>query len=183
MAHYDRWLPLTSSRLSNYDRVKVDPAQTSFFEGREFRSFLEFDLAQAAELVLRVSCNVDFILFAQTLESDQGHVRFEASQGGTVGGTFSNSLPIIGKNRLPTRRTPYYESQMTLTTGGTYTGGTLLEVLACKADTNTNQAQSVGAGISDERGLPAGTYYLKFIGVTATKGRYRLWWEERPAGV
>lgn len=37
--HYSQWSPHTSDRLSGFDRVKVDAAQTGFFEGREFRSF------------------------------------------------------------------------------------------------------------------------------------------------
>ena len=37
-------------------------------------------------------------------------------------------------------------------------------------------------GNSDERGLPAGTYYIRLaaLGNGATTGVYSLYWEERP---
>jgi len=180
MPHYTKWLPATATALSSTARIRVDPAQTGFFEGREFRSFIEFDLAQSASLVIRVTSPIDFILFEQVLQADSGQVRLEARQGGTAGGTFV-AAPVIGKNRMAARPTPVYTSQIALATGGTYTGGTLLDVLTCKADTNTNRSVSVGASASDERGLPAGTYYLVISGITAIKGMYSLWWEERPS--
>ena len=183
MANQTQWLPATSSKLSPTARIKVDAAQTGFFEGREFRGFVEFDVALGATTVLRVTSPVDFILFEQKLQADQGHVRIEASRDGAAGGSWTPVTTIFGKNRMASRPTPFYVGQLTVDTGGTYTGGTLLEVLSCKADTNTNQAQSVGASASDERGLPAGTYYISIKGITASKGLYSLWWEERPVGI
>ena len=41
MAGFSDRNPTTSDKWSGFERVKVDLGETSFFEGREFRSFLE----------------------------------------------------------------------------------------------------------------------------------------------
>jgi len=58
---------------------------------------------------------------------DAGSLRFTAYTGATSGGTYSTTLPVIGKNRMTTRPTPNYTSQVTLDTGGTASGGTKVE--------------------------------------------------------
>lgn len=45
---YGRDFNSTSDPFSGFDRIRVDEAQTSFFEGREFRVFEEFTLAAGA---------------------------------------------------------------------------------------------------------------------------------------
>ena len=167
--------------VGSRSRVRVDVAQTSFFEGREFRSFLELNIAQGATQVIKVVSPVDFVLFQQTLTVDSGGIRFSAVTGGTEGGSFSTSLPIIGKNRMSDRPTPYYTAQITASTGGTHTGGTEVEVVRVVAAGSTAQQATVGGEMASERGLPAGTYYLKFQNLSngAATGVYSLFWEER----
>lgn len=181
MSHYARDLNYTTDRLSGFERLRVDPGQTGFFEGREFRSFVEFSLASAASVTMRFTCPVGFILFGQSILLDEGRIRFEARTGATPVGSFSVAHPIVGKNRLPERRAPYYEAQATLDTGGSTTGGTLVEVVRVNAGTAGGQANTAGGLVSDERGLPAGTYYLTLtnIGTGSCTGVYSLWWEER----
>lgn len=174
---HDVW---TSSK-EKFRRLRVDTGQTGFFEGREFRSFIELNIAAGANVVLKFVSPVDFILFEQRLVVDAGSCKFTAITGGTEGGIYSTSLPIIGKNRMASRLSPYYSPQITISTGGTITGGTVVEVVRVVAANATAQQQSVG-GINDsERGLPAGTYYLKIenIGSGAVTGTYSLTWEER----
>ena len=110
--------------VNSRSRVRVDVAQTSFFEGREFRSFIELSIAQGATQVVKVVSPVDFVLFQQSLTVDAGGIRFAAVTGGTEGGSFSTSLPVIGKNRMTDRPLPYYDAQLTMATGGTHSGGT-----------------------------------------------------------
>lgn len=174
---HDVW---TSSK-EKFRRLRVDQGQTGFFEGREFRSFIELNIAAGTNIVLKFVSPIDFILFEQRLVVDAGSCKFSAITGGTEGGTYNTSLPIIGKNRMASRPSPYYNPQITISTGGTITGGTIVEVVRVVAANATAQQQSVG-GINDsERGLPAGTYYLKFenFGSGPVTGVYSLIWEER----
>lgn len=167
--------PLTS-------RLKVDVAQTGFFEGREFRSFYEFNIASGQTATLRFSCPIDFILFQQALSVDSGGVKLTARAGATPGGTFGVDLPVVGKNRMSSRPTPFYEPQATIATGGTATGGTVVEVVRLVAAGATAQEATVGGQFADERGLPGGSYYIQIqsIGNGAATGVYSLFWEERP---
>lgn len=162
-------------------RLRVDAAQTSFFEGREFRSFLEFNIAAGATLAIRFTSAVDFVLHNQTMMLEDGWVRYSAraSDGVTPGGVFT-SLPVIGKNRRSDRPLPLYASQVTLASGGTVTGGTTLEAFSLRTSNATAQASSVGESMSGERGLPAGTYYLTIqnLGAGAAVGSFHAWWEE-----
>lgn len=164
-------------------RIRVDVGQTGFFEGREFRSFLEFNIAAGATQVIKFVSPIDFILSQQTLSLESGAIRGSiVAVGGTVGGTFNVALPTIGKNRMVDRPLPYYVPQITLSTGGTHTGGTEVEVILLSTANATAQQSTVGAIAASERGLPAGTYYIRLTntGAGAAKGVYTAAWEERP---
>lgn len=169
----------TGDKASKYARLRVDNGQTGFFEGREFRSFYEFSIAPGATVVGKFVCPVDFILWSQMLSVDSSIIRLKAVLGGTEGGAFT-SLPVIGKNRMVERRSPYYEARATIGMGGTHTGGLLVDVQRASAGTGGNASSHVA--LSDERGLPAGTYYLTLenVGSQTGTGVYSLWWEERP---
>ena len=171
---------LTSAR-EGFRRVRVDVAQTGFFEGREFRSFLEFSLAAGASQVIRFSSPVDFILFQQSLSVDAGSIRMSAEINGTPAGAFSTALPVVGKNRMDYRPEPYYAAQATIATGGTYSGGTTVEVVRVVAASASAHESTVGGSIADERGLPAGDYYIRLsnFGNGTSAGVYNIFWEER----
>lgn len=171
-----------TSDMEGYRRVRVDTGQTGFFEGREFRTFFEVNIASGASAYIRVVSPVEFILFEQSLTLDAGAIRFRAYTGATEAGTYSTPLPVIGKNRMLERRTPYYVPQVALATGGTASGGTVVELFRVVAANATAQQQTVLGAASTERGLPAGTYYLRLenIGNSAATGVYTLIWEERP---
>jgi len=169
--------------LFGESRVQVDIAQTGFFTGHEFRSYYEFSIAAAASITIRFISPVEVILFNQHITISQSSIKVEAIINGTPAGTYSTSLPIIGKNRMLSRPEPYYESQATMMTGGTVSGGTVMDIMLASVGTQGNQAQaSQSDNINDERGLPAGTYYLRITntGSDTCTGVYSLWWEERP---
>ena len=173
---------LYTSTNEGYARIRTDSAQTGFFEGREFRTFFEFSIASGATQGFKVVAGSNFILFEQNLTVDAGSIRLNAYTDATQSTTYTTPLPIIGKNRMPTRLSPYYTSVMTINTGGSRTGGAVVETARVCAAGATAQQASVGAVVSSERGLPAGTYYIdlvNFSNSTAT-GVYSLWWEERP---
>lgn len=163
-------------------RLRVDVAETSFFEGREFRTFLELNIAAGATQVVRFTATKNFILHEQSLSIESGSLRMSAVAGdGSPGGTFNVALPIIGKNRMTERPLPYYEATTTIATGGTHTNGTEVEVMRLSTSNATAQQSSVGATVASERGLPAGTYYIRLanVGSGAVVGVYNLFWEER----
>lgn len=188
---YSQLMNVTSDLGSGFDRQRVDVGQTGFFEGREFRSYFEFSvdagtsLAVGATRYFRFVSPVDFILQRQTIEVDKGGVRLRAFIGATDGGGWS-SIPIISKNRSLARRqfpSGYYVGQAGFFTGGTFTGGTEVDVIRARAASQTVASANVGAEQEGTRYLPAGTYFLilqPLIGVNdASEGVYALSWEER----
>lgn len=184
MTHYGLGVPKTSDRLSNFDRVKVDIAQTGFFEGREFRTFKELNLATGSTYVVRAVVPLNIILFGLSLSLETGQVRLATVVGGAESGTWAETLPIFGRNNMavgPHRRSAYVP-QVVLTAGGVLTGGTEIDVLRIKTGANANFSGSVGAESSDERGVGANTYYFKLVasGPDPAVGVFKARWEERP---
>lgn len=159
-------------------RLRVDVGQTGFFERREFRISEELTIPTGTSLVYRFESPVNFILWEQVIECDANLLKFEAIVGGTEGGSFT-PVTIWGKNRMTEQ--PEYARQVTVSKGGTVTGGQVAEVLRLQAAGATAQRVSVGNAVGSERGLPAGVYYLKLsaIGGDVT-GTFALVWEERP---
>lgn len=163
-------------------RIRVDVGQTGFFAGREFRTFYEISVATGQSVYLKFIAPINFILFEQSLTLDAGSIRFTAIVGPTESTPFNSALPIIGKNRMTDRPQPYYTSVGTAFSGGTVTGGTVVELFRVVAANATAQQQTVGGAAQSERGLPPGTYYLRFenFGIGTATGVYSLFWEERP---
>lgn len=160
-------------------RLRVDVAQTGFFEGRDFRVFKEWQVATTATYVIKAVSPINVILFGLGITLDEGYARIETVVGGTEGGTFNETLTVFPRNTMSERPTPIYTPQVVLTAGGTHTGGTILDVLHVKAAGNSNFATSVGGSDGDERGIGAGTYYFR-ITLTAAIGVLKARWEERP---
>lgn len=163
-------------------RIRVDIGQTGFFAGREFRTFREFSIGAGATLVLKVVVPINVILFEQGVELDAGSLRVMNAAGGTEGGTFSETLPVIGKNNMTERPTPFYTPQVVWTAGGTHTGGFIFDTHRIVAANATAQQSTVGSTIGDERGVAANTYYVRYenIGSGSATGTTWFFWEERP---
>ena len=161
-------------------RLRVDVAQTGFFDGREFRTFRRITTASGATRVFKAVVPINVILFDLRIMLTDGWIDLETRIGGTEGGTFAEVLPIIPRNSMTTA--PVYSPVVAITTGGTHTGGTVLDVFAVRTANATAQASSVGGGISDERGISAGTYYFVMtnLGSGAASGVFSARWEERP---
>lgn len=170
-----------TSTLENYRRIRVDVGQTSFFRGRQFRSYSDFSLAAAEVRYFRFTSLTDFVLFDQTLSVSGGSVRLSVWTGATASGTWT-PIPVIGKNRMSSIPQPPYVSQVTFETGGTFTGGTEVEAIRLVSATATAQQSTVGASAGDERGLPASAFYIKIEATNSTPTvLYSLFWEERPS--
>ena len=160
-------------------RLRVDVAQTGFFAGREFRTFKEWSAATTATVVIKAVVPIDIILFELGIELEAGTARIETLVGGTEGGTFAEVLPIFPTNTMSEKPQPPYAAQVVLTSGGTLTGGTLLDPLRAKTSDNSNFSASVGAAAGAERGVGANTYYFRAT-LTAVIGVFKARWEERP---
>lgn len=163
-------------------RLRVDIGQTGFFAGKEFRTFREFSIAAGQTLVLKITVPINAILESQGIELDSGSIRITNATAGTPGGSFSETLPVIGKNNMSERPLPLYTSQIGFTAGGTHTGGFIFDIHRVVAATATAQQSTVGNVVGDERGVAAGTYYVRYenIGSGTATGTFWFIWEERP---
>lgn len=170
-------------------RIRVDPGQTGFFAGRMFRSYVESVVAQngLTPFYARFTSPVDFILWNQKLTLTQGAIRMLVFTGVTFDGSWT-PRPILGVNRMgerPMYDGAFYPSVATFETGGTFTGGSETDRMLVRAASSNVNATNAGESQS-ERGLPAGTYGLKFsildggLNVNdAAQMLYELEWEER----
>ncbi|WP_066735657.1 hypothetical protein [Cupriavidus sp. D384] len=179
---------LLTDRSGPSTRVRVDPGQTGFFAGRFFRSYLEAVVPVAGPAVsARLTSPVDFILWSQVLTLTQGALRCEVFTGATPSGSWS-ALPVIGVNRMserPLYNGAVYSPVVTVETGGSFTGGTPVDLMMVRTASQNGQSSNVGTNQS-ERGLPAGIYYIRFSTITggltvndAAQMVYAIEWEER----
>lgn len=120
-------LNLMTSQGGQYARLRVDPDQTSFWEGLQYRTFREISIPQGTTAVFKVAVPVDTVLYDVSLTLDAGAIRLRTVAGGTEGGTFSTSLPILRKNTMTDA--PNIPAHNAITTGGTQSGGTDIDVI------------------------------------------------------
>ena len=173
---------LTDGGTGPSRRLRVDVGQTGFFAGREFRTFREFSIAAGETLTLKFVVPINVILMQQGVELDSGSIRITNSVGGTPGGTFSETLPVLPKNNMSDRPTPFYTPQVVVTAGGTIAGATALDIHRVVAATATAQQSTVGNVVGDERGIAANTYHVSYanFGSGSATGTLFFIWEDRP---
>ena len=177
---------LTDGGFGASRRLRVDQGQTGFFAGRMFRSFLDTGVPVAGPpLSFRITSPVDFILWSNEIILTQGAVKLELFTGSTPSGSWVQA-PIIGVNRMISRPQPYYVSAVTLESGGSFTGGTMVDPIPVRTPGGNQNADNVG-GSASERGLPPGVYYGRISTLTGglnvnddARFTYKPMWEERP---
>ena len=163
-----------------YARMRVDVGQTGFFAGREARTFYEFSIPTGATRVIKISTPINIIITSFTTDLELAELKISYISGGTEGGTYNTTLPTIKVNTMTTASN--YVPQVICTTGGTHTGGTIIDI--AYLNSGANAQKSIQTTVTDEypMGYPAGTYYVKLEntdGATAT-GAIKIRWEERP---
>lgn len=191
-------LDLYTSTEEGFRRLRTDQGQTGFWEGREFRSFFEFNLPAGNVQTLKFNSPVNFILLEQNLELDAGSLRMEVFTGAvTEITTFATPVTKVGKNRMTTRRqtygngSEYYSSVVSVNTHAApvalgssinIASATRTDLQRLVAANATAQQQSVSGGAQSERGIPPGNYYIRLhnFGSGAATGTYSIIWEERP---
>lgn len=161
-------------------RLRVDVGQTGFFAGREFRTFKDFSISNGATYVVKFVSPVNFFLFDLSFTLISGEVKMTTATGGTEGGSFAETLPVIARNTMSERPTPVYEADCVLTAGGTHTGGTVLDIVWGKVTDNSNKVASSDTLTNAETGFAAGTYYFRLNALSTATGVLHLRWEERP---
>jgi hypothetical protein len=169
---------LTSERFGTR-RVRVDVAQTGFFEGREFYTFQEFTIPSLGEIAIRAVTPIDVILFESGLSVENGTVRVELYNGGSAGDTWT-SMPILPKNGMST--SPTYIPQVEMAYNGAHTGGQLVDLMIVASAGTQNKQVTAGGQMGSERGFPAGTYYYVLTNTSNQNALcvFSAWWEERP---
>ena len=170
---------LVASPGKETSRLRVDQANTAFWEGREFR----FEYEVSERIVFKFSSPIDFILQLQNLASHDGSATLTvwSPDQGAIAGSFNIPANIKSNNGMDSA--PIYARQISITSGGDFTplAGLSLndarEYVKVKSASATAQSSTVGGTAVRERGLKAGDYYLVLTGVEAS---YRLVFEERP---
>lgn len=169
---------LLSTTKEGKRRVKVDPGNTAFYEGREYRAFKEFDIPQGASEAIKVTATGDTIvqLFGASLVL--GSLRIELVQGGEDGDDFAGSLPIYPANK--TSLAPAVTTGVTMQNGGTHTGGDIVDLILLVAGSPAKQAKEITANEERLLGFSAGTFYIRLAsnGSANAKGVFRARWEE-----
>lgn len=162
-----------------HSRMRVDVASTGFFLGREFRIFKEFESATTSTYIIKAVAPINIILHELLITTEAGSIRFETVVGGTEGGTFGEVITPLPTNTMTEKPQPPYAPQVTVTAGGTLTGGTDIDVFRDKVADNANFSASISVGSGSERGVAAGTYYFRMT-LTGFIGIIKARWEERP---
>lgn len=160
-------------------RLRVDPDQTSFWQGKQYRSFMELNISSGATQVIKNAVAVNTILYGLSVLLDSGSVRLSIVSGGTEGGSFSTTLPAIRKNTMTDA--PNIPAANISTTGGTLTGGSVIGIERIVTANATAQRSTVGSSPFDQRGVAPGSYYWKLenIGTGEATGTISFFWEER----
>jgi len=156
----------------------LHPDEIAFYAGREFRTFKEFSIATESSYNLKVISTSDTIVYEFGCSIQTGEIKVELVTGGTEGGTFSTDLPIFPCNTMST--TPVVATGITMTAGGTHSGGTVVDLLY--ADTGQGSgARQTTASEDYPQGFAAGTYYIRLTNQDnhTTTGVFRARWEER----
>ena len=158
----------------DYARVRVDQGQTSFWSGKQFRTFQKLSIASGASVAIRATVGVNIILYETSFTTENSSIEVQLRAGGTAAGPWT-SIPVIRKNTMTTA--PVVTSQVTMDYDGAHTGGTLIDLIRVIAG---NKEASV-SGDDKERGVGPGTYYYVITNTgnqTATVV-FSGWWEER----
>lgn len=158
-------------------RVRVDPGQTAFWEGRMHRFWHEFSIPAGTSLWVRFVNPADAIMHDQRINVMEGKLRFALGYGGTPGGTWT-SKTVYPLNGMGNRPTPVPTQDVLVSYGGTNSGMTEVDVDLVEVGTSARAASS--AYTAGEAGFGAGTYYaeLRNTGSGTLRGVYKAVWEE-----
>ena len=155
-----------------------EPSNRAFNEGRQYFTFADVSIAQGATKVIKIVFTSNTIMRDLLAFMVTSNSTVEVVTGGTEGGTFNTPITVQRTNTMSS--VPARVSTTTITTGGTLTGGTVLDKFLLYAGNNVNQSSQQQGGEDFPEGLAAGTYYVRItnIGNTTATGLFKARWSE-----
>ena len=170
-------------------RVLTESARTGFHEGRQFRTFHEYNIASGTSQWIRATVTDDIVLLDTSISLDNSRLRLTLWVGGTPQGTWDVPVPTIPKNTMAVA--PVTASFVTLDAGGSLVltgdettdpaGAVKLDVVRLISESQGNRANTVGGKVADERGVGANVYYyrLQNIDGAPAEGVFSAVWENQ----
>lgn len=171
---------LMTENDNEFSRLKVSVGRSCFFAGRQSFTFYQFNIPTGQTQVIKIVAPVNTLLQSFGASLNLASLRIELVAGGTESGTFNTPLPILKTNNMTTAGD--YTAQVTMATGGSHTGGTIVNVLELISGTPARQAVASIGGENEPFGFAPNTYYIRLIntdGADAT-GVFKARWEELP---
>ena len=161
-----------------FGRIFVDAGGINPAENRQYFMFHEFSIAAGASEVIRVVVAGNTVMNAFSIKVMAGKARVEIVAGGTPGGTYDQSVPVFPVNGMTTAAPR--NTTTTMTSGGTLTGGTVMDLFLVNTGDNVNQSSGVSVGEDFALGFPAGTYYIRVTNTdnSASSGLVKALWTE-----
>lgn len=162
--------------------VLVDEASRSFYDGRQFRMFVEFDIPPAGELWVKHTITKNFILHDQRISIESGAIRWTANAAMASSPGPWAAATMRRRNQMTDQKTPFFTTGSTIetsTTLGAATGGIVVDCMRIAAGQGAGSASVVqNAGL---RGLAPGVYHARLQNTSSQNavGVYDWWWEER----
>jgi hypothetical protein len=161
-----------------HGRMLVETGSVSPTENRQYFMFHEFAAPSAGQEVVKVVVAGNTIMNAFSIKTMAGSARIEIVAGGTESGTFSEVVPKFPVNGMTTAAPR--ASTTTVTSGGTLTGGTTMDLFLVNTGDNVNQSSGVTSGEDFAIGFPAGTYYIRITNTdnSTAAGLVKALWTE-----
>ena len=161
-----------------HGRIFVDAGNVSPKDNQHYFFFHEYSVAALGTEVVKVVITGDTVMESFIIKIMSGTARVEIVSGGTEGGTFSQTVPVFPVNSMSTA--PVRASTTTITSGGTVTGGTTLDLFLVNTGDNVNQSVGISVGENFQIGFPAGTYYIRVTntGNSTSTGLIKALWHE-----
>ncbi len=161
-----------------HGRIFVETGSIDPSENRQYFMFHEFSMNAGATEVVKVVITGDTVMNAFSIKVMSGKARVEIVAGGTEGGSFNQAIPIFPVNGMSTA-VPR-NTTTTMTSGGTLTGGTTMDLFLVNTGDNVNQSSGVTSGEDFAIGFPAGTYYIRVTNTdnSAAAGLVKALWTE-----
>jgi hypothetical protein len=150
-----------------------DAESRAFHSGYSFFVAYEFSIASPGTQVLKVVSETNTIVRLLSVDLKTVTLDFTLEVGGTEGGTFDTPITVRASNTQTT--VPTRNPEVTFTTGGTHTSGTVIDKYFAAA------TKDFPGSITDDLpiGFAPGTFYIHLTNTgnqTAT-GVFRARWE------
>lgn len=173
-----KWRP---NRITRHGATFVEVHKIGWLEGRTFKTYLDATLSAGQEIVIKVTHPIEIVIQDLQLDGTLGTIKMETfDSDATPSGSFTTALPNVPTNdSILERPQPFYTSQMSMTYGGSITGGTKGDIVRVKTGDVLQHSVMVGNTQVDVMFKKAGTCYVKITAETNCQFIFKMRWEER----